>query len=286
MIHAVPVTEEMVALAKTELSESSCTDNVALYAMLHNPDGPLEFTYGCTACHSSMGEFKDPLLVISWYPHTGKHDINNKYRRYLEWLVGEGSPWYPVIDHSINNDIEFMHKHGIVFTKMDVSAPYLVNLCVATRYPFEHGGFTWDKLTKKGVHPSLAFILDTLWRGGTKLDDEGVLAPDGGWHSPMGGHGKNLNADDVLKFIRGEPNKKYLLSPYNRDPKYSPMNTIWGQSIDPLYSKFLKDTYPNQFKSPAPRGVFNQHERRDDSADLTFRNLITIAQAEHTRMGL
>ena len=250
--------DQAIKLAKEELQKETAINFVARYGHI-TPDGTIKKDYN-NACHAGLGydSIREAVCLFNWFPRNDISPVEVKHieLKFISWITGPHSPWYPVTSSDINTDLDFIWEHGWVIHRLDQPKNYIVNFCIATRFAKEYPArlMLWGRLVSQNINPSLAFILASGFTSEPLGYTYTWHEPDGG-HYPLGvytaGGYKTLSKLDVYNFCMAKPNKDAFLPPFKNYDRYTPCNTIWYSSqVDKdSYWKWLLAAYPpNTYK--------------------------------------
>ena len=164
-----PFTEAMVKKLANQFKEDSknfcATSNVRFMDTDGNFDRPDHHARECHSLVRSISTNSSFVLVATengWMRskdhHYGKGKDENTCKGFIDWLLS--SPEFsPLIVNK--DDREYIDNYGFII-RTDISTPYLQNLFILTRHPYEVGPLyfnMFDRLVSKGYDPLVVATL-------------------------------------------------------------------------------------------------------------------------------
>lgn len=285
-------------------------------------------------CHYNTRYLSGCQIAYSAYakPHAD-HNAEEMTRAYLRWITGKSSPWRSIFPMAMSLGKQkhftkkFFYDKGFIFDKLDTApANFLQNFLIGTRMPKEWPVVckSWYNLVKDGIHPNVAFVVVSQFNLGEAMTESEITAENleyvGDSPDEWDGSLKNfkwlfskMNKYDwpinnwtgsqeyMLNFIHGTPDTSRFTQPFAKNPKYWPVNYLWGKDKAPksdedypstpgdnlekdeLYSTVIQNTYMGKIGKIVKGTGFNK--------DLEYwyvnnKELKEIGHAEEIRLAM
>jgi hypothetical protein len=206
-------------------------------------------------CHAGIARIMGASVVYSkWAPEPSKeNDL------YLAWLISPDSPWrdaFPPEEVEVDGQDIWSHKfirdNGFIFWHTDrLPSNVQHQLLIASRVPRQHKDKikTWYKLvTEYNCDPAFAYIWMTCWFAYAPIKEKGSIQATPNYmfecfdkrahnYIPYKGNQGEFNFDTytsqedaVVNFLLGRMDKEKLNAPFRDNPRYYPVNILWGNN--------------------------------------------------------
>ena len=198
------------------------------FAVLKNKKDPYIITFHDAPCHMALSrvECRESFAIIALVElEKIQKDRHAKGFTipYYRWLLNDS----PYAECFITKDAKEAIQYGII-CKTNVPSNLLVGGLVASRYPWEYAQNNyraWCELYKRGVHPSMAFVMCHA----VYQEREGKLQ----WGDGLYGHNSmcpdRTSVEGILTFLKNNKDNMNLNANYNKDRMYSGILDTWAE---------------------------------------------------------
>lgn len=220
-----------------------------------------------------------PTAVLSMLCHSyGQSTPPSHALEFIDWLINH-SPWS---DGFLSRSAQQVLDDKCFIANPEAPSNILIGGLIASRVLWEYREVSraWHELVKRGVNPSLAFLL------GHKASFDGGLVS---FRNNNDGHKAiylDKGEDYTLNFIKGEP--KLLLTPYRKDNSYEGISATWGGSYgDDSHLKSLCERigYTNTGKNNIFACAIDSDDKMVSVSD-GFDQLAAIAKEQLKEWGM